>query len=169
MSPSIYIQQKMFSDIDLHRLWPRDWTIALCHGNFDLVHPGHLAHFEFARSFADTLIVSVNDDVSCRASNKGPGRPLLNEAERAYNLASLHQVDWVYICPAPTPDNLISVIRPNVYVKGAEYAPELYGGPLPEQPALEAVGCSLVFGPKGYIHSSRRLTADFEAGGPTHA
>jgi len=157
------IEGKMLNADRIAALRCRDFSLALCHGNFDLVHPGHLAHFEFARSFGDRLVISVNDDVSCRASNKGPGRPLLNERERAYNLASLLQVDWVFICAASTPDTLMRQLEPEFYVKGIEYAPRNYGADIPETAIVESYGGKMIFGPEGYVHSSRKLTGAYVA------
>jgi len=138
-------------------------TLALCHGNFDLIHPGHLEHFEFARSYADRLVVSVNDDQSCKTSKKGPERPSINEEARVYHLASLMQVDYVYLCREPIPVAFIRRFRPEFYVKGIEYAPASYGGSIPEADLVRAYGGQLVFGPEHRTYSSRALTRFYDA------
>jgi rfaE bifunctional protein kinase chain/domain/rfaE bifunctional protein nucleotidyltransferase chain/domain len=93
-------------------------TVALCHGVFDLVHLGHVRHIESASKEADVLIVTVTAD---RYVNKGPGRPIFPEAIRAEMLAAIGNVDWVGISHAATAEMVLEAIRPNVYVKGADY------------------------------------------------
>lgn len=95
--------------------------IAMCHGVFDLLHPGHLRHLASAKALADVLVVSVTAD---RFVNKGPGRPAFNEALRAEALASLVAVDYVLITPDATALPAIAAIRPDFYVKGGDYADE---------------------------------------------
>ena len=93
-------------------------TIVLCHGVFDLVHPGHIMHLQAASDFGDVLIVSVTSD---RFVNKGPWRPVFNERLRARTLASLEAVDHVVINDSPTAVDPIRALKPHVYVKGADY------------------------------------------------
>src|SRR6202140_5195980 len=73
-------------------------TVVQAHGSFDLLHLGHVRHLEAARRLGDVLVVTVNAD---RFVNKGPGRPVFNEALRAEMLAALEYVDWVAINPSP--------------------------------------------------------------------
>jgi rfaE bifunctional protein nucleotidyltransferase chain/domain len=93
-------------------------TLALCHGVFDLLHPGHIQHFKVARKLAEVLIVSITADVFV---NKGPGRPIFNQEIRAETLAALQDVDYVVICEKPTAVELLNEIKPNYYVKGSDY------------------------------------------------
>ena len=95
--------------------------IAMCHGVFDLLHPGHLRHLASAKALADVLVVSITAD---RFVNKGPGRPAFNESLRAEALASLAAVDYVVITPDATALPAIAAIRPDFYVKGGDYADE---------------------------------------------
>jgi D-beta-D-heptose 7-phosphate kinase/D-beta-D-heptose 1-phosphate adenosyltransferase len=95
--------------------------VVLTNGCFDLLHPGHVALLERARSEGDVLVVAINSDASVRRI-KGPDRPLLPEAERAEVLLALEAVDWVVVYDEPTPQALIEALRPDVLVKGADWA-----------------------------------------------
>jgi rfaE bifunctional protein nucleotidyltransferase chain/domain len=98
-------------------------TIAFTNGCFDLVHSGHLASLLQAASNADELVVALNSDASVREL-KGPGRPLLPEADRSALIAALRPVSAVTIFAEPTPLETILRIRPDVLVKGSEYKEE---------------------------------------------
>src|ERR1700683_207459 len=93
-------------------------TLVHCHGCFDIVHPGHIHHLQFARSLGDVLVVSVSADGQV---NKGATRPLIPDELRAASLAALECVDWVYLNPDATATDLLEQLRPDVYVKGQEY------------------------------------------------
>src|SRR5579872_196983 len=73
--------------------------IAHCHGCFDLLHPGHIKHFEAAKNIADVVVVTVTPD---RFVNKGPGRPVFNEKLRMESLAGLEAVDYLALNKWPT-------------------------------------------------------------------
>src|SRR6478672_4540751 len=94
-------------------------TVVFTNGVFDLLHPGHLRYLQDARSLGDALIVGVNSDRSVRA-NKGPGRPVNPEAERAEVVAALASVDAVVIFDEDTPHRIITCLQPDVLVKGAD-------------------------------------------------
>jgi rfaE bifunctional protein nucleotidyltransferase chain/domain len=94
--------------------------IVFTNGCFDLLHPGHIASLEQARSFGDALIVGLNSDASVRAL-KGPGRPVFPELERAEILAALECVDAVVIFDASTPRDIIARLLPDVLVKGGDW------------------------------------------------
>jgi len=96
----------------------RGSTVALCHGVFDLLHPGHLQHFRVAKSLADILVVSVTADLYV---NKGPGRPVFTHDVRAQSSAAIQDVDYVTICAKPTAIELLENLKPNFYVKGSDY------------------------------------------------
>jgi rfaE bifunctional protein nucleotidyltransferase chain/domain len=96
-------------------------SIALCHGVFDLLHPGHIQHFNAARELAEVLIVSVTAD---QYVNKGPGRPLFNHDIRAQTLAAIENIDFIIICENSTAIKVIEEIKPDFYVKGADYISE---------------------------------------------
>ena len=96
-------------------------AVVFTNGCFDLLHPGHVALFEAARSQGDLLVVGLNSDRSVRAL-KGEGRPLVPERERAETIAALEAVDRVVIYDEDTPRAVITALGPDVLVKGADWA-----------------------------------------------
>jgi rfaE bifunctional protein nucleotidyltransferase chain/domain len=94
---------------------------------FDLLHPGHVRYLKQARAHGAALIVGVNSDRSVRA-NKGEGRPITPEGERAEILAALESVDGVVVFDEDTPHEIISAIQPDVLVKGADWAADAIVG-----------------------------------------
>jgi len=96
--------------------------IVFTNGVFDIMHPGHVAQLEAARSFGDFLVVGLNSDASVRMLAKGEDRPVLDEVARRIMLQALRCVDAVEVFNAPTPYDLISQVRPDILVKGADYA-----------------------------------------------
>jgi rfaE bifunctional protein nucleotidyltransferase chain/domain len=98
----------------------RGQTVVFTNGVFDLLHPGHVRYLTQARQLGDALIVGVNADSSVRR-NKGPGRPITPESERAELLAGLECVDAVVLFEEDTPAAIISAIEPDVLVKGADW------------------------------------------------
>ncbi len=91
-------------------------------GVFDVLHAGHVALLEAARAAGAALVVGLNADASVRRLGKGADRPLVGEADRARVLAALACVDCVVVFAEDTPLELIRVLRPDVLVKGADYA-----------------------------------------------
>jgi D-beta-D-heptose 7-phosphate kinase/D-beta-D-heptose 1-phosphate adenosyltransferase len=102
------------------RLRREDKKIVFTNGVFDLLHPGHVRYLKQARALGDALIVGVNSDRSVR-SNKGEGRPITPEGERAEILAALDCVDAVAIFDEDTPHDIIAAVQPDVLVKGADW------------------------------------------------
>ncbi len=119
--------------------------VVFTNGCFDLLHPGHVAYLEQARSLGDALVVGVNTDESVQRLTKGPGRPVTPEADRARVLAALACVDQVVLFPEDTPLELITALQPDVLVKGGDYTTE------------EIVGREIV----GYVQLGRNPAADF--------
>jgi rfaE bifunctional protein nucleotidyltransferase chain/domain len=95
--------------------------VVLTNGVFDLLHPGHVRYLQDARREGDALIVAVNSDRSVRAI-KGPTRPVNPEGERAEVLAALACVDAVVVFDEDDPQQIITRLRPDVLVKGADWA-----------------------------------------------
>jgi D-beta-D-heptose 7-phosphate kinase/D-beta-D-heptose 1-phosphate adenosyltransferase len=95
--------------------------VVFTNGVFDLLHPGHIDVLLGARRAGDLLVVGVNSDDSVRRL-KGPARPVRTEAERTYVLAALAMVDVVVVFSQDTPLDLILAMRPDVLVKGGDYA-----------------------------------------------
>ncbi|HXM38250.1 MAG TPA: D-glycero-beta-D-manno-heptose 1-phosphate adenylyltransferase [Gemmatimonadales bacterium] len=102
--------------------------VVFTNGVFDLLHAGHVALLEAARGEGDALIVAVNRDASARRLAKGPDRPVVAEDERARLIAALAAVDCVVLFAEDTPLALIRQLRPDVLVKGADYAPDAIVG-----------------------------------------
>jgi len=109
--------------------------VVFTNGVFDLLHVGHVRYLEEARALGDALIVGLNSDVSARTI-KGQDRPLIPQDERAELLAALRWVDAVVLFDEPTADATIEALKPDVYVKGGDYAQE---GP-PEAPTVRRYG-----------------------------
>jgi D-beta-D-heptose 7-phosphate kinase/D-beta-D-heptose 1-phosphate adenosyltransferase len=101
--------------------------IVMTNGCFDLLHAGHVAYLEEAKSLGDRLIVAVNDDASVKRL-KGPSRPVTPLADRMAVLAGLASVDWVVPFAEDTPASLIERLLPHVLVKGGDWKPEQIAG-----------------------------------------
>lgn len=97
--------------------------VVFTNGVFDLLHLGHLRYLRQARGLGDLLVVGVNSDASARRL-KGPARPLVPEDERAELLAALDCVDYVTIFDEATAEATLALLKPDIYVKGADYATE---------------------------------------------
>jgi D-beta-D-heptose 7-phosphate kinase/D-beta-D-heptose 1-phosphate adenosyltransferase len=97
--------------------------IVFTNGCFDLIHPGHVRYLEAARACGEVLVVGLNSDASVRRL-KGPGRPILSALERAEVIAGLAAVDHVVVFDEDTPREVIVRLRPDVLVKGADWALE---------------------------------------------
>jgi len=111
--------------VEAHRQQGR--KVVFTNGVFDLLHPGHVRYLQAARAEGDVLIVGVNSDRSVRA-NKGPTRPIVTERERAEVLEALTAVDAVVIFDDETPQAIIDRLRPDVLVKGADWAADAIVG-----------------------------------------
>jgi rfaE bifunctional protein nucleotidyltransferase chain/domain/rfaE bifunctional protein kinase chain/domain len=121
-------------------------------GCFDLLHPGHVHTLQAARGLGDCLVVLVNADASVRRL-KGDARPIVSERERAAVLMALACVDAVEIFSEDTPATVLERLRPDVWVKGGDYA----GRTLPEAAVLERWGGHVVVVPTLGAHSTTRI------------
>lgn len=131
-------------------------TIALCHGVFDLVHPGHIIHLEQAKEMADILVVSVT---AARYVRKGPGRPYFDDEMRMKFLAALECVDYVMLSEGYTVDDIIESVEPDIYVKGEEYAKaedDITGKIIEEKALVEKHGGRIQY-TTGQTYSSTKL------------
>jgi len=99
----------------------RGKKVVFTNGCFDILHYGHVAYLQKARSLGDILIVGVNSDSSVRGL-KGKNRPLTSQNDRMRVLAALACVDYVVLFHNPTPLRLIKVLRPDILVKGKDWA-----------------------------------------------
>lgn len=102
--------------------------VVFTNGCFDLLHRGHVEYLEAARALGDALIVAVNTDDSVRRLEKGAGRPVNSEADRARVLAALACVDRVVLFAEDTPRELIAELHPDILVKGGDYRLEEIAG-----------------------------------------
>jgi rfaE bifunctional protein nucleotidyltransferase chain/domain len=110
--------------LQLRRDWQsRNLKVVFTNGVFDLLHRGHVDYLLAARKLGDVLVVGVNTDASVRRL-KGPQRPLIGEDDRTYLLACLRMVEAVTLFDEATPLELISALKPDILVKGADYKEE---------------------------------------------
>jgi D-beta-D-heptose 7-phosphate kinase/D-beta-D-heptose 1-phosphate adenosyltransferase len=117
-------------------------TVVATGGCFDILHAGHVATLEAARSLGDCLVVCLNSDASV-GRLKGPGRPLVPQQDRARVLAALECVDEVVVFDEDTPHEVLRRLRPDVWAKGGDYA----GAQLPEAALLRSWGGQSVIVP----------------------
>ena len=118
----IYSTESISRQISTWRLFNK--KIVFTNGCFDLLHQGHIDYLTKAKDLADFLIVGVNSDSSVKKLNKGENRPIQNENSRALIIASLHFVDAVLLFREDTPLELITLIQPDVLVKGGDWKPD---------------------------------------------
>jgi rfaE bifunctional protein kinase chain/domain len=134
---------------------PRTRKVIMCHGVFDVVHPGHLRHLIYAKSKADLLVASLTADVHI---SKGHHRPHVPQDLRALNLAAFEVVDYVVIDKNATPLQNISLLEPDFFAKGYEYTESgLHPKTQEELEAVQAYGGELIFTPGDIVYSSTRL------------
>jgi rfaE bifunctional protein kinase chain/domain len=134
---------------------PRRKTVVMCHGVFDIVHPGHLRHLSYAKERADLLLASITADAQITKANY---RPYVPEELRATNIAALEIVDFVIVDPNPTPTENILFLQPDYFAKGYEY----FANGLPpktreEMTTLETYGGEMLFTPGDVVYSSSAL------------
>jgi rfaE bifunctional protein nucleotidyltransferase chain/domain len=127
-------------------------TIVFTNGVFDILHPGHARYLQDARALGDVLIVGLNADASVRR-NKGPGRPINSQGERAEILAALACVDAVVIFDEDTPAEIIRLVQPDVLVKGADWPADQVVG----RDTVEAHGGRVVLMPVEPGHSTSAI------------
>jgi len=134
---------------------PRKESVIMCHGAFDLVHPGHVRHLMYAKSKANILVASLTCDAHITKANH---RPFVPQQLRAMNLAALEVVDYVIIDENPTPLENIKFLQPDYFAKGYEY---FDGGIHPktreELALLESYGGEIIFSPGDVVFSSSRF------------
>jgi D-beta-D-heptose 7-phosphate kinase/D-beta-D-heptose 1-phosphate adenosyltransferase len=114
--------------MEIRERWRREGLeVGFTNGCFDLLHPGHVATLRFAGRHCDRLIVGLNGDASV-GRLKGRSRPLQGETARATVLGAIHCVDLVVLFDEDTPDRLVASLKPNVLIKGADYANDEIAG-----------------------------------------
>ena len=134
---------------------PRERKVIMCHGVFDVVHPGHMRHLIHAKSKADVLVASLTAD---RHIEKGTYRPHVPQDIRAANLAAFEVVDYVLIDKNAKPLENIAALQPDYFAKGFEYVDGGMGPKTAEESTvLEAYGGEIVFTPGDIVYSSSNL------------
>ncbi len=136
-------------------------SVAHCHGCFDLLHLGHIKHFEAAKNAADVVIVTITPD---RFVNKGPGRPVFNETLRMEAIAALQAVDYVALNKWETAIETIKILKPSFYVKGQDYKDreqDLTKNIYLEEDAVKSVGGEIYFTEEIVFSSSTLINAHF--------
>lgn len=136
-------------------------TIVHSHGVFDLLHLGHIRHFQQARNMGDVLVVTITPD---EYVNKGPGRPVFPQDLRAEAVAALGMVDYVSVNRWPLSAETIRLLQPHVYVKGQDYkvsSEDISGGISVEAAAIESVGGTIRFTDEITFSSSSLLNRHF--------
>ena len=112
--------EDLLAELRLRR--DRGETVVFTNGVFDILHPGHVIYLAKAREEGSVLVVGLNADESVKKLNKGTDRPVNDQVFRATMLGALECVDYVVIFSGPDPLELIKRIRPDVLVKGADWA-----------------------------------------------
>ncbi len=134
---------------------PREQKVIMCHGVFDVVHPGHLRHLLYAKSKADILVASLTAD---KHIDKGKYRPHVPQELRAANLAAFEMVDYVVIDKNPKPLDNIAIIQPDYFAKGYEYVADgLPPKTAEEADVVESYGGEIIFTPGDVVYSSSNL------------
>jgi rfaE bifunctional protein nucleotidyltransferase chain/domain len=133
-------------------------VIAFANGCFDLLHVGHVRYLQGAAAEANRLVVAINTDRSV-AALKGPGRPVLPEADRAELVSALRGVDYVVLFEDATVGRLLTALKPDVHCKGTDYTVDT----VPERAVVQAYGgrTAIVGDPKR--HATRDLVARISA------
>ena len=135
--------------------------VVLCHGVFDLLHLGHIRHFNEAKNLGDVLVVSITSDAFI---HKGPNRPAFNEYDRAEVIASLNSINFVVINRNLTASSLIEKLKPNIYCKGPDYKitkNDITGEIKNEIKSVKKIGGKIVY-TKDITFSSSKLINKFK-------
>ena len=135
--------------------------IILCHGCFDLMHPGHIKHFQAAKKMGGILVVTVTPDVYV---DKGPDRPVFNENLRAETISALECVDFVAINKYRTAEETLKLLKPDIYVKGQEFKnlEDKTGKLQREYKVIEEIGAELRFTHEIVFSSTKLLNKYFK-------
>lgn len=123
----------------INKLKSRGKIVGLCQGGFDLLHHGHIKHFELAKKLCDVLVVSITSDKFV-SSRKGLGRPIYTDKIRAYMVASIECVDYVTISDFRLGVKVIRLLKPSIYIKGSDYINKTTPGIIAERNAIKEVG-----------------------------
>jgi rfaE bifunctional protein kinase chain/domain len=141
--------------LKLIRKFPRKETIIMCHGVFDVVHPGHIRHLIYAKTKADKLLVTLTADKHIK---KGTYRPHVPQDLRAINIAALEMVDFVLIDNNATPNQNMKRIKPDFFSKGFEYSSSSLPRATKEESSIvKSYGGQMIFSPGDIVFSSSKF------------
>jgi rfaE bifunctional protein nucleotidyltransferase chain/domain len=162
--PKIYGLDELAGVVERARAGGR--RVVHCHGVFDVLHIGHVRHFEEAKKLGDVLVVTLTPD---RFVNKGVGRPAFTESLRAEFLASLACIDYVAVNKWPTAVDTIRLIRPDIFAKGSEFKDlqDTIGHVSQEADAVRSVGGEVAF-TEDVVFSSSGLINQYMNQYPDH-
>lgn len=141
----------------IYKLKKSKKRVALCHGVFDQLHIGHIHHFNYAKRYADILVVTITHD---KFVNKGPARPIFNFNQRLRMLASLQAVDFVACNDDSDAVKLLQFLKPNFYIKGPDYKnsnQDITGKIIAEKKAAKKIGCKIIFTDNEVVFSSSKI------------
>lgn len=134
---------------------PRARKVIMCHGTFDLVHPGHIRHLMYAKSKADVLVASLTGDAFIQ---KAHYRPFVPQQLRAMNLAALEAVDFVIVDDSATPLENLRYLQPDYFAKGYEYSEQgIHPKTREEIDVLRSYGGEVIFTPGDVVYSSSAI------------
>ena len=144
----VYASNKIL-DIDeakrkISEIKSKNKTVGLCHGGFDLLHAGHIKHFESAKKRCDYLFVSVTSDRFVSLL-KGKARPIFPDKLRAYSIASIQFVNYVLIADFKLGVEVINILKPSYYIKGPDYMNKHDPDINAERAAIRSVGRKIVY------------------------
>ena len=111
--------ETLLKELEYHRY--QNEAVVFTNGCFDVLHRGHIEYLQFCKAQGDIVVLGLNSDTSVREI-KGSGRPINNQHDRAAVLAALEMVDYIVVFDEPTPLELIEKVKPDVLVKGADWA-----------------------------------------------
>lgn len=145
----------------LYSLKMKGKKIVLCHGCFDLMHPGHIKYFQAAKRMGDVLVVTVTPDIYV---DKGPDRPVFNQNLRMESIAALECVDYVTLNKWPTAEETIRLFKPHIFVKGQEFEKlkDKTGKIQKEYKVLQEIGAEIRFTHEVVFSSTQLLNKYFK-------
>lgn len=135
--------------------------IVLCHGCFDLMHPGHIKYFQASKEMGDILVITVTPDIYV---DKGPDRPVFNQNLRVESIAALECVNYVAINEWPTAEETLRLLQPDIYVKGQEFEnlQDKTGKLQKELKVLKEIGAEMRFTHEIVFSSTALLNKHFD-------
>ena len=127
-----------------------------------MIHPGHIIHFEEAKSLGDILVITMTSE---KHVNKGPGRPFFTDDLRVKSIASLEFVDYVSTIPFPAAVEAIESVKPDIYCKGKEYENpdiDITGNILDDVKVVESLGGKVAYVGTVVFSSSKLINSHFD-------